>query len=230
MFLTLHGFANVGAKAADRVAGRPSCRPSGLRTDRLSGKQLEKWQKIEELVMVKDRDGRPLHPTLRQLWDAVDTSRHAIFIEMPDSKGYFAGRFEITRVDPEGEAHQGVILLNLRAIDRTSTGRAAARADGFIPFEGLRKNERYAEVLGHELAHAAWHLASPERARLAERLQGQLEEQARVLLAAGPGTGSDPELLAQETDLERLARELEAPAETAERAIWEELQASHSLR
>jgi hypothetical protein len=230
MFLTLHGFANVGAEAADRVPGRPSGRPSGLRTDRLSRKQLEKWHKIEELVMAEDRDGQPLHPTLRQLWDAVDTSQHAIVIEMPDSKGYFAGRFEVTAVDPAGESHEGVILLNLRAIDRTSTGPAAARADGFIPFEGLRKNERYAEVLGHELAHAVWHLASTERARLAERLQGQLEEQARVLLAGGPGTGSGPQLQEQETDLERLARELEEPAETAEQAIWEELQASRPLR
>jgi len=230
MFLTLHGLANIETEAADRVPGRPSSRTSGLRTDRLCGKHLERWQKIEELVMAEDGDGQPLHPTLRQLWDAVDTSRHAIFVEMAGSKGYFAGRFEVRSVDPEGEAHEGVILLNLRAIDRTSTGPAAARADGFIPFEGLGKNERYAEVLGHELAHAVWHLASTNRARLAERLQGQLEEQARMLLAMDPNKRSGQGLQEQETDLERLARDLEGPAETAERAIWEELKASRGLR
>jgi len=136
----------------------------------------------------------------------------------------------VTAVDPEGRAHEGVIILNLRAIDRASTGPAAVRADGFIPFEGLGRTERYAEVLGHELAHAVWHLASMERARLAQRLQGQVEEQARMLLAAGAGSGTGQVPQEQVEGIEQLARELEEPAETAEVATWEELRASRRLR
>jgi len=172
-----------------------------------------------------------LHPTLRQLWDAVDTSDHTLLVEVPRTRrAYFAGRFEVTAVDPEGRAHEGVIILNLRAIDRASTGPAAVRADGFIPFEGLGRTERYAEVLGHELAHAVWHLASMERARLAQRLQGQVEEQARMLLAAGAGSGTGQVPQEQVEGIEQLARELEEPAETAEVATWEELRASRRLR
>ena len=62
----------------------------------------------------RDREGRgpggqPLHPTLRRLWDAVDASGHAVYVELPDPKGrrsYVAGRFAVTKVDPEGKAHE----------------------------------------------------------------------------------------------------------------------------
>jgi hypothetical protein len=210
----------------------PGFRPSpttGLRTDRLSAAQLRRWKAIVAIVRAEDRHHRPLHPTLRGLFDAVNGGPHTVFIEMPDTKSYIAGRFEVTSVDADGRAHQGILILNLRAIDKASTGPAAARADGFVPFRGLTRSARYAEVLGHELAHAAWHLASTERARLAHRLQGRLEEQARVLLKDSlAGRGADAR--AGETDLDRLARELEQQAETAERAVWEELQAAKGGR
>ena len=202
--------------------------PGGIRTDRLSGKKLEKWHQIVDLVLAEDHLGQPLHSTLRRLWDAVETSGHAVFIEMPDTKSYFAGRFEVTRVDPEGQAHEALLLLNLRAIDRASTGPAAARADGFTPFKGLKKVERYAETLGHELAHAAWHLASPDRARLAQQLQGQMEEQARAIRASWVASGEAGSPAPSELD--ELARDLESPAEAAERAIWRELRASRKGR
>ena len=228
MVLALSGLPSAGAES--RATKDHHGSPSGFRTDRLSGKQLRTWNRIVEIVMAEGDGGQPLHPMLRRLWDAVDTSHHAIHIEMPDSKSYLAGRFQIATVDPDGKAHDGILILNLRAIDRSSTGPAAARANGFVPFEGLGKTDRYAEVLGHELAHAVWHFASTERARLAEQLQGQLEEQARMLLAAGGARGSGLELPEHESSLERLARELEEPAETAEETIWGELRASRRLR
>jgi len=199
----------------------------GLRTDRLSPKQLHAWNKIVDIVMADGRDGRPLYPTLRQLWDAVDTSGHVVHVEIPDRKGppsYLAGRFAITKVDPEGKAHEGILILNLRAIDKLSTGPGATRPGGFIPFRGLGKNERYAELLGHELAHAVWNLGATERARLAQRLQGDMETEMRMVLRAG-GRGPDEELRERVGELDRLAREVERPAEAAEVAIWKELQA-----
>jgi hypothetical protein len=204
----------------------------GLRTDRLSPEQLHVWNKIVEIVMAEDGGGQPLHPTLRQLWDAVDTSGHVIHIEIPERKGprsYIAGRFVITKVDPDGEAHEGILILNLRAIDKASTGPGATRGGGFIPFKGLGKDERYAELLGHELAHAVWHLANTERARLAQRLQGELETEMERLLRVGV-RGPDEGLQERVATLDRRAREVEEPAEAAEVAIWKELKAGRQVR
>jgi hypothetical protein len=196
----------------------------GIRTDRLSRSDHETWRAIIRIVNAADRDGRPLHPALRALWDHVDSSRHTLFVEIHRSKGassYVAGRFEVTSVDPEGGAHQGRLILNLRVIDRASTGAGAARPDGFIPFAGLGKVERYAEVLAHELAHAAWHFADPERARLAARLQGALEELVRRRSAAWARGLVEPD--ADLAHVEGLALDQEAVAEAAERAVWKEL-------
>ena len=146
---------------------------------------------------------------------------------MPPRKSYIAGRFAITRVDPEGKAHEGILIVNLRAIDNASTGPGSARADGFIPFKGLGKGQRYAELLGHELAHAAWTLAEPERTRLVMPLQGENEQVMRRWVDKAPG-GDD--LLRRVNELERLSRMLEESAEAAEVRIWEELLAGQRLR
>jgi hypothetical protein len=221
---------DITARVRARCASPALVKETGsLRTDRLSPKQLQDWKKIVEIVMAEDSNGQPLHPTLRQLWDAVDTSGHVVYVEMPKRKSYIAGRFAITKVDPAGKTHEGILIMNLRAIDRVSTGPAAARADGFIPFQWLGKRERYAELLGHELAHAVWHLADMERAGLAERLQGETEKWMRMVLVAR-ARGLGQELQERAEELARLGKEVEEPAEVAEVAIWEELHAGQRRR
>ena len=209
--------------AASSLAGEAAPGTRGLRTDRLSRKHLQVWNRIVEIVMADDRDGRPLHPALRQLWDAVDTSGHVVYVEMSDRKSSTtAGRFVVTNVDPEGKAHEAILVMNLRAIDNVSTKPGTTRAGGFIPFKGLGKNERYAELLGHELAHAVWHLADTERARLAQRLKSESERWMQMMLAERDRR-LGPELQERGEELARLKRELEEQAEAAEEAIWEEL-------
>jgi hypothetical protein len=209
-----------------RGPGRLSA-SGGIRTDRLSHKKLKIWNSVVAIVMAKDAAGHSLYPTLRSLWDSVDTSGHAVYVEMHDAgprPSFIAGRFAITRVDPEGKAHEGVLILNPSAIDNLSTGPAARRANGFIPFEGLGRTERYAELLGHELAHAVWSLADTERARLAQWFQAETKRQAQIVLAArarGVPAGIDRDL----AELDRIRRMLEEPAEAAEAAIWRELRA-----
>ena len=200
----------------------------GLRTDRLSPRQLHIWKRIVKIVLAEGRDGRPLHPTLRRLWEAVDTSGHVVQVEIPDSEGatsFIAGRFEVTKVDPEGRSHEALIVLNLWVVDRVSTGTADGRPGGFIPFKGLGRNERYAELLGHELAHAVWALGATERACLAQRVQRELEglQMARETPPSHPAEG----LRVRVGALEQL---LEGPAEVAEEAIWKELRASRRPR
>jgi hypothetical protein len=209
------------------AARAPLGAPGGLRTERLSRKQLRVWSQIVAIVMAQDPNGQPLHPTLRRLWDAVDTSGHVVDVEMcgrANSPAYIGGWLAVTEVDPLGMSHKAVLVLNLRQIDNVPT-KPGGRADGFIPFMDLRRIERYAELLGHELAHAVWVFADPERARLAQRLPGERGEQARRIVAAGLH-GPDEELRAQVEELDRLSREVEAPAEAAEEAVWKELRAS----
>jgi hypothetical protein len=210
---------NGDAVVSERAMG-------GLRTDRLSRKELKTWAKIEAVVMAEDAQGQPWHPTLRGLWEAVDSSGHAVYVEVVrDGKSAIAGRFEVTEVDPDGVSHEARLLLNLRALDRVSTTPAAARANGFIPFEDLEKTQRQAELLGHELAHAAWHLESVERARIAERIHRDKERLAQKLLAA-PSAEAREALMVEARAADRFGRRLEESAEAAEMEIWSELRAA----
>jgi hypothetical protein len=204
----------------------------GIRTDRLSGKALERWRSIVEIVMAEDAGGRPLHPTLRGLWDAVYANPCAVFVELPrqkSRKAYIVGRFAIAQVDPEGRALEGVLVMDLSAIDRAASGPGAARKNGFVPFAGLGKKERYAEVLGHELAHAAWGFGAAERTRLSLTLPGEVARASRLVLAAQTGDARD-ESVERARELERLSREVEEPVEAVEAAAWAELLAGQRAR
>ena len=216
--------------AEDTTAAAPA---EGIRTDLLARGELETWRAIVAIVMAEGPRGQPLHPTLRALWDSVAGSGHIVHIRMRDRKAplsHFAGRFTITRVDPGGKSHEAVLTLNLRAIDdAASTGPGARRASGFTPFEGLGRTQRYAEVLGHELAHAVSCLADIERAQLAVRIQDEVEEHFRLVRTAwARGSRAEAFELAQEID--RLIRLAEEPAEALEVIIWQELRAGQEAR
>jgi hypothetical protein len=96
----------------------PLGRPGGLRTERLSRKQLQVWGEIVAIVTAKDPSGEPLQPTLHRLWDAVGSSSHVIYIEMADrkrSRSYLAGGFTAALL--------GWLLLDL-ALSRLLRGGA----------------------------------------------------------------------------------------------------------
>lgn len=203
-----------------------------IRTGQISGKTIERWRAVVSIVDARDRAGRPLHPRLRALWDAVDASDLVVHVELPDPKGrrpYIVGRFAITKVDPVGRALEGVLVMNLAAVDHAASGPGAARRNGFVPFAGLGKKERYAEVLGHELAHAAWAVVDAERTRLTMALPGEVAQASRLVLAAQTKGVSD-DSLERARELERLSREVEEPAEAAEAVIWRELLAGQKAR
>jgi len=183
---------------------------SSIRTDRLSKSQLKAWESILRIVLAKDDLGRPVHPKLFALYQQVATSGRAIFLELSTQRATMraAGLCRIER-DNEGEPKEMVLIqLNLGMIDRAIASDATRRADGLIPFAGLRKKERYAEVLGHELAHVVRLLTNPD-------YRGLYWE--RQTLA---DTGS------QDTQvIGRLTLLIEKPAEVAETEIWRELAA-----
>jgi hypothetical protein len=206
---------------------------SGLITSRLSIKELDIWKEMKRIVFAEGADRRPLHPALRNLWEQVETSNHAVFIEIARStrtSSCTAGSFAIERFDPKGEKHIAAIRLNLSSIDQAHVGPSSARDNGFIPFEGLTKKERYVEVLGHELAHAVHILTDPERARKVEEM---VEKTNEILLAQRPNRRINLPALEMNRRLSRrdaLLKNLEEQAEEMEYVVWRELTAGKPIR
>jgi hypothetical protein len=203
--------------------GCPTARAE-LRTDGLSKHQKRAWKELEALAFKTDSEGHPLHPTLRGLWIEVDSSPHVVHVDLLRLRGSspIAGRFRIERIEPDGRI-EATLTLNLHTIDRVVMGGEGTQR---VPFGTLGRAARRAQVLCHELAHAAWILSRPERARLAFETQSAADRLARLARTVGTGTlGFDAELEANERSLQLL----EEPALVAELAVSAELQASFGL-
>ncbi|MFN0118909.1 MAG: hypothetical protein ACKV2V_00240 [Blastocatellia bacterium] len=221
----------AAAPEPDKKATAPA--PLGIVTSRIPKKFMSRWQAIEQIVFAEDQAGQVLHPTLRSLWEWADTSGHAIYIELiplSNIASSTAGNFNVERLDPTGERHQASLKIYLGNIDQALVGPGTARADGFIPFAGLSRDERYAEVLGHELGHAADILAELKKTRKVEDL---IEQTNQLLLRhhqkrAGPEISAD--LSRRLGDRDSLLRELESRAETLEQKVWRELIRGRSLK
>ena len=157
-------------------SGPPS---AGTKKIRLSRRQLRAWKAIEAVVLRTDRCGRLKHPKLHGLWQWADTRGHVIYIQLgkPKSHGdYQGGRFVIEKLDPLGQRHVAAIWLSLPVIDDALVRSRSRTEDGFVRFAGLSKTQRYAEVLGHELAHAVWALGDPQNARRADDFGREAEK------------------------------------------------------
>lgn len=206
---------------------------SGILTDRISPKDLRRWDAIKRIVFAEDLMGCPLHPTLRALWEGLEKSGHAVYIELCGTNGAIsntAGTFRIEQFDPQGVRHVAVIRLYPAIIDLACAGPEAARPNGFIPFKGLNKEERYAEVLGHELAHAVHILCDLTRARMVEEV---IEETNEQFLLQGRQYGYanlKPEMLQRIIKRDLFLKELEEPAESTEMKIWSEIVFGHEMR
>jgi len=156
----------TGSTAAQEV---PRQSATGILTCRLSSQQMKTWKSIEHIVLRRDETGQPLHPNLYGLWQAAQASGCRIYIEMNARRSntpYFAGEFTVEELDPQGKISSAVIRLHPEVINTASTSESARRADGFIPYAGLGKIERYAETLGHELQHALLTTQDPGYAHL----------------------------------------------------------------
>lgn len=202
-------------------------------TDRLTGKDLRRWDKIKRIVFAEDIEGQPLHPTLRGLWKQLERSGHIIYIEMRGmgrAISNTAGAFHIERLDPEGLRHVAVIRLYPETIDRAYVGPTAGVREGFIPFLDLSKEERYAEVLGHELAHAVDILRDPARARKVVEVV-QLTNELFLLHGRQVGYANiGPDLLERIAIRDAFLKELEEPAEAAEMLVWKEIRWGREAR
>jgi hypothetical protein len=210
-----------------------SVQPTGLITTRLSAKELEKWKAIEQVVFAEDANHQWMHPTLVRLWEWAETSGHAIYVEFfhPGSVATCtAGHFMIEQFDPMGERHVAVILLNLMNIEQAYVGRETKRDNGLVPFLWLDREERYAEVLGHELAHAVHILTDLERTRMVEEVVQQTNQMLLSRDRRLRENGVDFELGRLLSKRDDCLQKLEAQAEAMEKVIWEELSGRKSER
>ena len=112
----------------------------------------------------------------------------------------------------------------LQTIDKIDAKRQKPR-NGFRPFHGLGREERYAEVLGHELGHAVWALESPKRARLMFELQTRPRKFAWTLWRSKSSV-----VRRQMGKLEAQCEAIEIPARETEVRVWAELVASQAER
>jgi len=201
---------------------------TGLITTRLSARELEKWKAIEQIVFSEDANHQPLYPTLSGLWEWVETSGHTVYVEFfrsDNASTCTAGHFVIEKFDPMGERHIAVIRLSLANINLAYVGRDTKRADGLIPFLGLEREERYAEVLGHELAHAVHILTNLERARMVEEVVQQTNEMLLSQNNPSNGQGVSLDLKRRLSKRDAFLKELENQAEAMEKVVWTELTA-----
>jgi hypothetical protein len=215
------------SQAPNSTAARSQPNPAtGIITERISPKDLLRWQAIERLVFAENNEKQYLYPTLRGLWEWIETSGHAIYIEFAKPTNALtstAGNFRIEKLDPRGEQHVGVIQLYLNNIDLAYVGPAAFSKAGFIPFTGLSREERYAEVLGHELAHAADILSLFERAEKVEEMVQKTNEMLLHHRSLNPTEQISVELKHRLSRRDVILHDLEGKAERMEARIWREL-------
>ncbi len=207
------------------VTHQQTAATTGIRTDRLTPRQLRVWESIKRIVYARDASGHILHPKLHSLWQWVDASGQVIYVEMrnPKTRGdRQAGKFIMEKSDPDGKQQTGLIWLCLPVIDETLVKKRTPGSDGFIRFEGLGRKERYAEVLGHELAHAAWTLADPNNAQLLEELERLAVEFHRHCRTVR-GAALDEKARQLLNRIESVTKSVEGPAESAEGEVWREL-------
>ncbi len=223
-----HRFALLAAAFLIGCAG-VDLRAAGILADRLTPRQLPIWREIETVVLARDSSGFPIHPMLYSLWQQLEISGYLVAIEFPEPKGVSScsgGQFVVEKTSSGETPGIGVIRLFLQDIDRASTAEVARRSDGFLPFQYLSSRPlRYAEVLGHEMAHALQILSREDPLRLT----GDLKQEAERLLhdiCRHKGTAFHEEIRSRAKKVELMREAIEKPAREAEAAVWRELAAT----
>lgn len=222
----------LGQQAVSDATRADATTSDGIRTDRLTPKQRRIWGSIEQIIRAVDRTGRPLHPKLFSLWQWARTSGHTIYIEVLDEKhtAYHAGFLTVPEAGSDDVRKAAVIQLWSWVIENASVQKDVRRPDGFIPFEGLGKLERYAQVVGHELAHAAQQFNDPAYDSLCRQLEKERAEFLSSRQQSRVGSAYDQPTLQRLTRLVSLTEQIEKPAQSAEVEIWRELLNGQSSR
>ncbi len=143
---------------------------------------------------------------------------------MTEMRGSNAGgRTTLEEPGRAGRPQVVLLWLHVYAIDNARINGASRRSDGLLPFYKLGRVERYAEIVGHELAHAVLMLEKPEYARLCSELRMEADRYLLASRRAGKDLPSEPVSRQQQVRLQAMISTIEEPAEAAELEIWREL-------
>jgi hypothetical protein len=199
---------------------------AAIRTDRLSPQQVRVWNSIREIVFARDGANRSRHPKLQELWQSAEARADLIFVELgkcaKDATSK-AGEMVLDRGDRGGGQHILCVRLFLSTINRASAVRRPPRGvEQFEPFAGLGRKARYAEVLGHELAHVERVLTDPNYLRLYTELDRELSSYGSGRNIR-KGQYLDQDEQKQLVRIDILVDEIERPVLAAEAEIWREL-------
>ena len=203
---------------------------TGILADRLSPAHRKTWEELKQIILAEDAGGKALHPTMNALFNQLQASNHVIYLEFDDGRSScrcWAGNFTIEQLDPLGIRHVAVIKLYLQNIKLAGTDRVKKSKVEFVPLAGLPTLDRYAEVLGHEMAHAVDILFDQERAVMVDQAVRETSQAVEQRLH------NKSQKLELETERAQQLRDaffdtLEKPAVLAEEQVWREL--SHRLR
>ncbi len=226
MALMLSLVALSPQSSAQDVPSHVTSSPVGFRTDRLSSRQIRIWDSICTIVLAVDARGRPTYPTLYGLWRSVELSGLTVLVELITDKkkcSNQAGECAFETLDPAGRMYQIRLRLFIPTIDRAYAGEQRPQ-EGivFVPFSGLSREERYAKVLGHELAHIDRAVGDPDYLRLLREICTE-----QTAIAAGVGADGKPlstaDLRARWNLIWPLVLESDRPAIAAEAEIYREL-------
>jgi hypothetical protein len=204
---------------------------TGIITARLSPRQIKTWRTIEQKALAHDAAGQPLHPVLNELFNWAKVSNFPIYIEMPEARGrwdYAAGKCLFERQTPLRNQPMAVtILLYITVIDR-APGKRMPGEQGFVPFEGLKGEERYCETLAHELTHVRQSVTDLEFLQLTDRQESLNDEILRLQslrLIAQNRQLATREMRMIAGELRLLSERIDGPAIAAEQQVWRELRA-----
>jgi hypothetical protein len=201
---------------------------SGMSTGRLTSKQLRIWGEVGKIAEAADEAGQSLHPRLHSLWQWAKGNGHTIVIDMTEVRGsHAAGRTTLEEQDRAGQQPVAVLWLNVYAIDNANPNLASRLSDDLQPSRKLGKNERYAEIVGHELTHAFLMLENPEYARLSSELRMEADRYLLSRRQTGKGPSGETASTQQQLRLQLIISAIEKPAEAAELEIWRELVHGH---
>lgn len=203
---------------------------TGIITERLSPRQIKTWRKIEQKALAYDAAGQPLHPVLKELFNWAKMSDLPVYIEMPEARGrwdYTAGKclFERQPTPLRNQPTAVTILLYIRVIDR-APGKRMPGEQGFLPFEGLKGEERYCETLAHELIHVRQSVTDLEFLQLTDRQKSLNDEILRLQslrLTAENRQSATREMQVIAGELHLLTERIEGPAIAGEQLVWREL-------
>jgi hypothetical protein len=210
------------AKSGDGI--RTTDSNSGIKTGRLTSKQLRTWKEIKKIAEAADEAGRPSHPRLHSLWQWAKGNGHAIVIDMKEVRGsHAAGRTTLEDPDCAGRQRTVVLWLNLDAIDNANANLASRLSDDLQPSRKLGKNERYVEIVGHELTHAFLMLENPEYAQLASDLRTEADTYVLRRRQMRKDQSDESVTRQQQVRLQSMISAIEKPAKAAELEIWREL-------